>query len=143
MQKCVMLHDDSLKFSRAFYGSLVLIAFLIHNQWLVLAVSLLMLFGVFSMKFNFPYQFHVAFLKKASSRKKTMVSKDSGEVNFVTGTTAALLFIGFLFIYFDKYVDWAWIYILIVTMLIFLACFVGFCVATLMYIFFKKIFKNR
>jgi len=138
-----MLHDDSLKFSRAVYGTLVLIAFLIHNQWLVLAASVLMLLGVFSMKLNFPYQFHIVFLKKSSNKKGAMVSKDPGEVNFVSATTAALLFVGFLFIYFDKYVDLAWIYILVVTMLIFLACFVGFCVATLMYIFFKKIFKNR
>lgn len=142
MQKCVMMHDDSLKFSRAVYGSLVLIAFLIHSQWLVLAVGLLMLLGVFSMKLNIPYQFHIAFLKKSSDKKTALVSKDPGEVNFVSGMTAALLFIGFLFIYSGKFVDWAWIYILIVAMLIFLACFVGFCVATLMYVLLKKCFKK-
>jgi len=139
-----MLYDDSLRFSRAVYGAFVLIAFLIHSHWLVLAISILMLLGTFSMNLNLPYRFHVVFLKKKSGNKKTaLVSKDPGEVNFVSGMTALLLLIGFLFVYFGKYVDWAWIYILIVAMLIFLACFVGFCVATLMYVLFKKLFRGR
>ena len=141
MQKC-LIYDSSLRFSRATYGTLVLIAFLIHNQWLVLATSLLMVFGTFSIKFNIPYQFHALVLRKLLKDKSAPIQKESGELNFVSGMTAGLLFIGFLLLYFGKFVDFAWIFILIMALLIFLACFVGFCVATLMYVFFKKIFKK-
>ena len=142
MQQC-LIYDSSLKFSRATYGTLVLIAFLIQNQWLVLAVNLLMILGIFSIKFNIPYQFHALVLRKLLKQRSEPIQKESGELNFVAGMTAALLFIGFLFLYFGKFVDFAWIFILIMALLIFLACFVGFCVATLMYVFFKKIFKYR
>ncbi len=141
MQQC-LIYDSSLRFSRATYGTLALIAFLIQNQWLVLAVSLLMAFGAFSVKFNIPYQFHALVLRKLLNERSEPIQKESGELNFVSGMTGALLFIGFLFLYFGKFVDFAWIFILIIDFLIFLACFVGFCVATLMYVFFKKIFKK-
>ena len=138
MQKC-LIYDSSLRFSRATYGTLVLIAFLIHNQWLVLATSLLMVFGTFSIKFNIPYQFHALVLRKLLKDKSAPIQKESGELNFVSGMTAGLLFIGFLLLYFGKFVDFAWIFILIMALLIFLACFVGFCLATMIYIFLKKL----
>lgn len=140
MKQC-LIYNNSLRFSRATYGVLLLIAFFIHNQWLVLVVSLLIIFGAFSLKLNIPYQFHVLMLKKVFKKKFGLIPKESGELNFVAGATAVLLLIGFLFLYFGKFVNFAWIYILIVTMMIFLACFVGFCVATLMYVFIKKIFN--
>ena len=141
MQQC-LIYDNSLKFSRAVYGTLALVAFLIHNHWLVLIVSGLMILGAFSVKLNIPYQFHALVLRKLLKKKAGPIQKESGELNFVAGMTATLLFIGFLFIYFGKFVNFAWIFILIMAFLIFLACFVGFCVATLMYIFFKRIFKK-
>lgn len=141
MKKC-LIYDNSLRFSRAIYGVLVLVAFLIHNHWLVLATSILMALGTFSIKLNIPYQFHALVLGKLLKKRSAPVQKESGELNFVSGMTAGLLFIGFLFLYFGKFVNFAWIYILIVAFLIFLACFVGFCVATLMYVLFKKIFKK-
>jgi len=141
MRQC-LIYDKSLRFSRATYGFLILIAFFIHNQWLVLATILLMVFGSFSVKLNIPYQFHALVLKKLLKEISPPIQKESGELNFVSGMTAGLLFIGFLFLYFGKFVNFAWIFILIVALLIFLACFVGFCVATLMYVFFKKIFKR-
>jgi len=140
MKQC-LIYDDSLKFSRAIYGILTLTAYLIHNHWLVLAVSILMALGIFSIKFNIPYQFHALVLRKLLKEKSGPIPKESGELNFVAGMTAILLFIGFLLIYCGKFVDFAWIFILIMALLIFLACFVGFCIATLMYVFFKKIFK--
>ncbi|MFA6410670.1 MAG: DUF4395 family protein [Candidatus Buchananbacteria bacterium] len=140
MQQC-QIHDDSLKFSRAFYGIMVLVAVLIRSEWLVLAASILMALGIFSLKLNLPYQFHLLVIKKMKKEKSLPVEKESAELNFVSGMTAVLLLIGFLLIYFDKFVSFAWIYILVVDLLIFLACFVGFCVATLMYVFFKKVFK--
>jgi len=141
MQQCP-IYDKSLRFSRATYGILTLIAFLIHNHWLVLATSLLMIVGIFSIKLNIPYQFHALVLRKLLKEKSEPIQKELGELSFVSGMTGILLFIGFLFLYFGKFVDFAWIFILIIAFLIFLACFVGFCVATLMYVFFKKIFKK-
>ena len=141
MKQC-LIYDNSLKFSRATYGILTLVAFLIHNHWLVLATSLLMAFGVFSIKLNIPYQFHALVLRKLLKERSTPIQKESGELNFVSGMTAGLLLIGFLLLYFGKFISFAWIFILIVALLIFLACFVGFCVATLMYAFFKKTFKR-
>jgi len=141
MKQC-SIYDNSLKFSRAIYGILVLVAFFIHNQWLVLLVSILMIFGIFSIKLNIPYQFHALFLRRSTKERSRPIQKESGELNFVAGMTAILLFIGFLFIYFGKFVNFAWIFILIMSFLIFLACFVGFCVATLMYVFFKRIFRR-
>ena len=137
MQQC-LIYNNSLRFSRATYGVLTVIAFFVHSQWLILAVSILMALGSFSLKFNIPYQIHA----KLTKQRSTPIQKELGELNFVSGMTAGLLFIGFLFIHFGKFVDFAWIYILIIAFLIFLACFVGFCVATLMYVFFKKIFKR-
>ncbi len=141
MQQC-SIYDSSLRFSRATYGVLLLIAFFIHSQWLVLVVSLLTIFGAFSLKLNIPYQFHALVLRKFSKRKYAPITKDLGELNFVAGATGVLILIGFLLIYFGKFVDFAWIYLLIVDLMIFLACFVGFCVATLMYVFFKKLFSK-
>ncbi|MFA5076117.1 MAG: DUF4395 family protein [Patescibacteria group bacterium] len=139
MQQC-SIYDKSLRFSRATYGILVLVAFLIHNQWLVLAAGLLTIVGALSLKLNIPYQFHVLVFKKGGL---SSVQKDSGELGFVAGMTGALLLIGFLFLYFGKFVEFAWIYILVVDLLIFLACFVGFCVATLMYVLFKKLLSKN
>ena len=137
MQQC-LIHNDSLRLSRAIYGIVILIACLIQNQWLVLIVSLLLILGTFSIKLNISYQLFLLFFKKEKSR---LIQRELEELNFVSGMTGILLFIGFLFLYFGKFVDFTWMYILIVALLIFLACFVGFCVATLIYIFFKKIFK--
>ena len=138
MRQC-LIYDKSLRFARAIYGILALIAFLTHNHWLVLAISLLMAFGAFSIKFNIIYQFHALVLRKLLKERTEPIPKESGELNFACGMAASLLFISFLFLYFEKFVDFAWILILITALLMFLASFVGFCVATLMYAFLKKI----
>ncbi|MCX6739712.1 MAG: DUF4395 family protein [Candidatus Parcubacteria bacterium] len=141
MQQC-QIHDSSLKFSRAVYGILVLIAVLIHSQWLVLAASILVILGAISLKLNIAYQFYILVLKKLLNDKSQLVLKDSGELSFVAGMTGVLLLVGFFWLYYGQVDDYAWIYILIVDLLIFLACFVGFCVATLMYVLLKKLFKK-
>lgn len=140
MKQC-SIYDNALRFSRATYGVLTLVAFLIRSQWLVFIISFLVILGAFSLKLNIAYQFHALILKKFSRKKYVAISKDLGELRFVAGATGILLFVGFLLLYFGKFVEFAWIYILIVTLMIFLACFVGFCVATLMYVFFKKLFN--
>ena len=81
-------------------------------------------------------------IKKLLRDTSMPIQKDRGELNFVAGMTGVLLLIGFLLVHFNKFVSFAWIYILVVDLLIFLACFVGFCVATLMYVFFKRLFNK-
>ncbi|MDP2967150.1 MAG: DUF4395 family protein [bacterium] len=142
MQQCLIVYDNSLKFSRTTYGILALIAFLIQNPWLVLATSILMIFGAISVNYNFPYQLHSRVLRKMLKDKSEPIKKESGESSFAYGLAGSLLFIGFLFLYFGKFVGFAWGLILMVALLMLLAGIVGICVASLMYAFFKKIFKR-
>jgi len=141
MKQC-LIYENSLRFARAISGVLLLIAFLIKNYWLVLAVSILMFLAAFSMKLNVVYQFHILILRKLLKRKLKLIEKELGELNFTSGMTGTLLLVAFLFLYFGKFIDFAWILILIISLLLFLACFVGFCVVTLMYAFLKNFFKK-
>lgn len=141
MKQC-QIHNDSLKFSRAIYGLLVLVAIIVQSQWLVLAVAVLTILGAISFKLNIAYQFHVLVIKKMMGAKTLPVPKESAELSFVAGMTGLLLLAGFFWLRSGQAVDLAWIYILIVDLLIFLACFVGFCVATIMYVILKKIFNK-
>lgn len=136
------IYDKSLRFSRATYGVMTVLAFFLHNEWLLLLTVILMAFGTFSLKLNLTYQLHVFCLHKMGKRTPPPVQKESGELSFVSGMTAILLFIGYLFIHFNYHAQVAWIYILVVAALIFLACFVGLCLASLMYVLFKKLFKK-
>lgn len=137
MQQC-SIYDRSLKFSRFIYGLVVLIAFLIRSKWLVLIISILTILGALSLNFNIPYQIHI-FVEKNILRKRTRpLQKESGELSFVSAMTGILLLIGFLLLQFTTYTSFAWIYILIVTLMIFVACLVGFCVATMLYILLKN-----
>lgn len=136
-----LICDNSLRFSKGTYGILVLVAFLIQNSWLVLATSLLMVFGVFSINFNIPYQFHALVLRKLLKGKLEPLQKKSGKLGFANVMGGVFLFISFLLLYFEKFVDFSWILILIVSFLMLLASVVDICVASLIYVFFKKIFK--
>lgn len=138
MQVC-SIYDHSLKFSRALYAILVLMAFFFHNKWIVLAVAIATILGAFSLKLNLPYQLHALMTKKNS----LPIQKDSGELNFVSAATGVLLLVGFLLLQYTQMINFAWIYILVVDMMIFLACLVGFCVATLMYVTLKKLFSKQ
>jgi len=142
MQQC-LIYDNSLKFSRGTFGTLTLIAFLIHNHWLVLATSLLMVFGIFSIKFNLPYQFYTLVLRKLPKEKAEPIQKESGELSFACSMGGSLLFIGFLFLYFEKFINFAWGLILIVSFLMFLASIANICVASLMYVLLKRFFIKR
>ncbi|MFA6272585.1 MAG: DUF4395 family protein [Patescibacteria group bacterium] len=143
MQQC-SIYDKSLKFSRATYGILVLLAFFIRNEWLVLVVACLAIIGAFSLKLNIPYQIHILISHGMLKKKVEPVQKELGELNFVSAATGVLLLVGFLLLRFTELTNFAWIYVLVVDLMIFLACLVGFCVATLMYIVLKKIFgKNK
>ncbi len=140
--KHVLIYENSFKFCRTIYAILVLISFLLRNQWLLLATIILMFLRLFSIKLDFPYQFHALVLRKLLKDKSEPISKEKSELTFVFGVMSLFLLIGFLFIYFNKFVNFAWLFVLITDLLMFLAAFVGFCLATLMYIFLKKIFKR-
>lgn len=134
MRSC-SVYDNSLKFSRLIYGILVLVAYFLQSDWLILLVSVLTILGAFSFRFNIPYQLH----KDLQKRKAVAPSaKDFGELSFVSGMTGVLLLIGFLLLRFTPYTSFAWIYILVVAAMIFLACLVGFCVATFMYLVIRN-----
>ena len=47
MGQC-LIYNESLRFSRATYGVMLLIAILIRNQWLVLLAATLIILGVFT-----------------------------------------------------------------------------------------------
>ncbi|MFH1946746.1 MAG: DUF4395 family protein [Candidatus Magasanikbacteria bacterium] len=141
MKQCI-IYDESLRFARAVYGLLTLLSFFIQNYWLILAVCIMLALGAITIKLNLPYQFHVLVLRRLHKNVAEPIQKEVAELNFVSGMTGVFLLVGFLLLYFEKFVDFAWILILITALLIFLACFAGFCVASLTYALYKKVFKK-
>jgi len=142
MNQCQIYDNSSLNFFRATCGFLALFAFLIQSTWLVLAAGLLVFFGVFSIKFNFLYQFHNIFFGKLLKQKSAPIQKDSGELKFVYGFTGTLFLASFFLLYFNKFTGFAWGLDLLVSFLTLLASFANICLASLMYTFFKKIFNK-
>lgn len=136
------VYDSSMRFSRAIYGICTLVAFLTQQAWLVLALAVIVSLGVFSLKLNFAYQFHAIHLRRVLKEKTLPISKDSGESKFVSGFIGALLFIDFFALYYGTYQGVAWTVLLIVSLLYFLACFAGVCVASLVYAIFKHAFSR-
>ncbi len=141
MQQC-LIYDRSLKFSRIIYGLLALLAFFLRNPWLVLILGILMILEVFSVKYNLLYHLHFFILRKLLGDKSEPIKKESGELAFTCSLTGTLLFIGFLFSYFGKFINFAWFLVLMVALLMLLASLTGVCVASIMYAVFKKIFKR-
>ncbi|MCX6720513.1 MAG: DUF4395 family protein [Candidatus Staskawiczbacteria bacterium] len=139
MNQCQIYDNRSLNFFRAVCGFLALIAFLIQNEWLVLITGLLFLLGVFSMKLNFIYQLHRLISNKIGNYVFEPIQKDSGEIKFVYGFTAVCFLTSFFLIYYGKYVDIAWGLDLLVAFLTLLASFANLCLASLMYVMFKKV----
>jgi len=143
MSQCAIYDSRSLNFFRAVCGFLALIAFLVGNIWLVFITGLLFLFGVFSMKFNFLYQFYNLASNKILKQRIVPIEKDPGELRFVYGFTAVCFFISFFLLYFGKWVDFAWGLDLLVSFLTLLASFANICLASLMYVIFKKIINKQ
>lgn len=142
MQQCAIYDSRSLNFFRTVCGFLALAAFLFQNIWLVLITGLLFLFGLFSMKLNFIYQFYGLFSNRMLKQKIVPVEKDPGELRFVYGFTSALFLISFFLLYFGKFVNFAWGLNLLVSFLTLLASFANICLAALMYVIFKKVFSK-
>jgi len=141
MKQC-LVYDNSLRFSRIISGFLALIAFFLHNLWLVLAMSGLMFLGAIAIKYNLFYQFHFLLLRGFLKDKSEPLKKDSGELSFACGMGGSLLFFSFLLLYFSKLEHLAWILVLLTSLLMLLAGIAGICTASLIYAFFKKIFKR-
>jgi hypothetical protein len=142
MSQCLIYDNRSLNFFRATCGFLALIAFLTQNIWLVLISGILVFFGVFSIKFNFLYQFCNIFSKEVFKQTPEPIQKDPGELQFVYGFTGTLFLISFFLLYFEKFVGLAWALNLIVAFLTLLASFANVCLASFMYVSFKKIFNK-
>ena len=70
------------------------------------------------------------------------MQKDPGELRFVYGFTAVMFFISFAFLYFDKFTAIGWGLDLLVSFLTLLASFANICLASLMYVTYKKIFNK-
>lgn len=141
MRKC-LVYENSLRFSRAIYGTLALIAFLFHNFWLVLLTSILMFLGAVTIKYNLFYQFHFLLLRRFLKDKSEPLEKDSGELAFACSLGGSFLFFGFLLLYFGKLESLAWILVLLTSILMLLAGIAGICTATLIYAFGRKICKR-
>ena len=142
MTQCLIYDNRSLNFFRGTCGALAFFAFLFHSSWLVLITGLLVFFGVFSMKFNFLYQFHNLISRKILKQEVVPIQKDEGELKFVYGFTGTMFLISFFLLYFGKFVNIAWGLDLIVSFLTLLASFANICLASLMYVTFKKVFNK-
>jgi len=140
MTKC-LVNESSLRFSRLVYGSLALTAFLIHNYWLVLIAGIFMILGGFSVKLNFPYRLYFI-INKSIKKDLKLKEKESGELSFACGMGGVVLLFSFFLLYFEIFMNFAWVLILVMAILMFLASFVGICTASLIYVFFKKLLKK-
>jgi len=141
MAQC-QIYDKSLRFSRAVYGTLTLLSFFLQNYWLILAVIVMLILGAITIKLNIPYQFHVLFLRRLHKKVYPPIQKETAELNFVSGMTGTFLLVSFLLLYYGRFTSLAWALVLITSLLIFLACFAGFCVASLTYALYKKTFNK-
>ncbi len=99
--------------------------------------------GAIDIKLNVPYNLNLFFTKYVFRKSFVPIKKDSSELNFVSGLTGAFLLIGFLCVYFNKFVAFGWIWLMLMSLLLFLACFAGFCIATLSYAVFIKLIKKN
>ncbi len=137
MKQCIVC-DQSLRFSRTVYGALALTAFLIDNYWIVLATSILMLIGAFTIKYNILYQVYSFIIKYLLGKKGNPIEKNKGELSFSCVMGGSFLLLGFLILYFGQGDIIGWSVVLMTSLLMFFAGLGGICVASLMYAVFKK-----
>jgi len=137
MQQC-LIYNSSLRFSKATYGILALVAFLIQSQWLVLVISILIILEIISINLSIPYQFHILVLRKLLNKTPQPIQKEQGELAFVCGMAGSPLLISFILLYFGKFTGFAWGLVLVIALLLLLSG-IGICVASLTYVIFKKI----
>lgn len=141
MEQC-SIYDNSLRFARTVFGSLALVAFLVHNLWLVLIIVIIMAIGIISNNYNIFYQFHYRILKPLLKDSSGPIFRDANELRCACGLATIFLTIAFIFLYLGKLASIAWALVLIVALLMLLAGIVNICVASLIYAGFKKITKR-
>lgn len=88
-----LIHEDSLRFSMVLYGILVLLAYLLNNFWIMLAIGVLMGVGSISINYNLFYQLHSSCLRRIFSKESPSPSKDINEARFAGSVAAILLFL--------------------------------------------------
>lgn len=142
MQQC-SIYDNSLRFSRTIYGLLALLAFLFKCPWVVLFTGILMLIGAVLSEYNIFYQLHYWVLRKLLKDKSEPIKKEAGELIFACGMGGIFLIVGFLLLYFEKAVGFAWVLILLTSGMMLSAGIAGICMAAIMYAVFKKVIKKQ
>jgi len=142
MKKC-LINEDSLRFARSVYGFLSLAAFLFHNVWLVLIITILMGLGIISDSYNLFYQLHYRFLRPIWRDKQILVERELNELRFACTLGTISLSTALVLFYLGKFVEIGWVLVLIMSLLMLLAGLGGFCTASLMYALFKTIFIKR
>jgi len=139
MKEC-LVYEDSVRFARTGYGLLALAGMLLGNFWIILGVAVLMITGaVSSMKWNLFYQLHLLLFPKNKFLRPT---KDLREICFSCYLGASFLFLAFFLFYFCQLTTFAWVLVGMVVFLSLLAGVGGFCVGSLLYVLFKKVFKK-
>lgn len=138
------VYDRSLRFSRLVYGLLIVVGYFTKNEWYVAVAVALLVLGAFHIKLNFLYVLHVFVSRDLLKKQFPVIKKEPAELSYVSGMTGALIFVGFLFVRFGWSPSFGWAWLLVMSLLLFMACFAGFCVATLSYaLFLKLIGKSR
>lgn len=94
------------------------------------------------MKLNFIYQLHSFFSSKVMNQKSAPIEKDAGEIKFVYSFTGIMFLISFFLIYYGILANVGWGLDLLVSFLTLLASFANLCLASLIYILFKKTFSK-
>lgn len=142
MKKC-LIDNDSLRFGRTIHGLLLLTAFLFGNEIIVLIVIILMTAGIISTKYNLFYQIHQRILRRSPKDDLTLVEKEVSELRFACSFGSIFLIVAFTLFCLGKYINIAWILVLIVSILMLFAGVLGLCTATLMYVGFRKFFIKK
>ena len=142
--KQVLVHHSSIRFARAAYGAMALIAFSTGNMWIVLTTAILMGVSVISAdKYNFFLQLHKQVLRHLLKDTSKPILWDIWELRFACGLGTSFLLTAFFLIYFEKAINIAWILVLTLSFFMLLAGFSGICAVTIVYVALKKILVKK
>lgn len=142
-QQICPVSSGSLSFSRFLYGGLALVAYLFRIHWLVGVVSIFLILGMFSLEYDIVYQVHLWFSKKFLRKENKSIQKERGELSFVCGMAGIFFLVSFLLLYFGKIVSFAWVLVLLFSGLLILSGVTGSCIVSLLFVFFKKVFRIK
>ena len=139
--KTIPTYESSLRFARTIYGLLALIAFATHNSWILIFNAILMTVGViYPNKSNGVYQLHRFFLRPSFKDKAKPILRGTDELRFACIFGSICLLGAFILIRLGIFIDIAWIFVLILSLVMLLSGIAGICAATLIYVFLIKRF---